>query len=75
MGIGSDLVFVRWPKTTCFVVRGSIDLFFVWVVKVELFLRTAKNDLVFVSGHRNSLVFSVGIDLVFVCGSKGICFY
>ena len=35
MGIENDLVFVGRSKMTCFV-RGSTDMFFVWVVKFDL---------------------------------------
>ena len=44
MGIEIDLFFCVRVENNLFLVRGSIDLFFVWVVEI---------DMVFVSGYRN----------------------
>ena len=77
MGIENDLVFVGRSKMTCFV-RGSTDMFFVWVVKfdlisvlgIELDVISSSDDIGLVVKWvvENDIisVWWLGIDLVFV---------
>ena len=61
-GIEVDLFLCGWSKLTRFLSSAGSDVYFVWVLDIDLFLVRAENDLVF--------MWVVEIDIFFVCGPK-----